>query len=160
AMSPDGSRLATGATDGTVRLWDRATQKSVSSFTAGGPVRLVLFNAAGDRLLAVGGPAVHVWSVTSSGDHTLITHAEDVTDARFSPDGKRIATASLDDTARVWDTATGHPITPPLKNGSDVFCVAWDTDGRRIVAGGDDNTARVWDAATGQLIGPPLPHAG
>src|SRR5206468_497198 len=56
--------------------------------------------------------------------------------------------------------ATGHPITPPLKNGSDVFCVAWDTDGRRIVAGGDDNTARVWDAATGQLIGPPLPHAG
>ena len=35
--------------------------------------------------------------------------------AAFSPDGKRIVTASLDKTARVWDAATGQPIGEPLK---------------------------------------------
>jgi WD40 repeat protein len=160
AMSPDGSRFATGAADGTVRLWDRATRKVVSSFTAGGPVRHIFFSPAGDRLLAAGGPAVHVWGVNSSGEHALLTHAEDVTDAQFSPDGKRVATASLDDTARVWDAETGKPVTPPLKHGSDVFCVAFDADGRRVITGGDDNNARIWDTATGELIGPPLPHSG
>ena len=35
--------------------------------------------------------------------------------AAFSPDGKRIVTASSDKTARVWDAATGQPIGEPLK---------------------------------------------
>lgn len=160
AINPDGSRWATGAADGTIRVWDRATRKVLSTNNVAGSVRLVDFNSTGNRLLAVGGSAVHVWGMVGDGYHTLLTHQEDVTDAAFSPDGGRVATASLDDTARVWDGTTGQPLTPPLKYGSDVLCIAFSPEGRRVIAGGDDNTARIWDAATGEPLGPPLPHSG
>ena len=75
----------------------------------------------------------------------------------FSPDGKRIASGSGDNTVRVWDAATGQPVGQPLTGHTDaVFSVAFSPDGTRIASGGDDNTVRVWDAATGQPIGQPL----
>ena len=54
--------------------------------------------------------------------------------AAFSPDGKRIVTASEDKTARVWDAASGKPIGEPLKGHEAVVCsAAFSPDGKRIV---------------------------
>ena len=54
--------------------------------------------------------------------------------AAFSPDGKRIVTASGDKTARIWDAATGQPIGEPLKGHEDaVYSAAFSPDGKRIV---------------------------
>jgi WD40 repeat protein len=49
----------------------------------------------------------------------------------------------LDQTARVWDAATGQPVTPPSQYNSLVLHAAFSPDGRRIVTASD--TARVWD---------------
>jgi hypothetical protein len=69
-----------------------------------------------------------------------------VLSAAFSPDGKRIVTASLDKTARVWDAATGKAIGKPLKGHSGyVYSAAFSPDGKRIVTASDDKTARIWD---------------
>ena len=77
--------------------------------------------------------------------------------AAFSPDGKRIVTASEDKTARLWDAETGKPIGEPLKAMRD-RCVsaAFSPDGKRIVTASADKTARLWDAETGKPIGEPL----
>ena len=77
--------------------------------------------------------------------------------AAFSPDGKRIVTASCDKTARLWDAETGKPIGEPLKGHTDA-CVsaAFSPDGKRIVTASADKTARLWDAETGKPIGEPL----
>ena len=61
-------------------------------------------------------------------------HDDAVLSAAFSPDGKRIVTASSDKTARVWDAATGQPIGEPLKGHDDaVSSAAFSPDGTRIV---------------------------
>ena len=77
--------------------------------------------------------------------------------AAFSPDGKRIVTASWDKTARIWDAATGKPIGEPLKATKDwVNSAAFSPDGKRIVTASVDKTARIWDAVSGKAIGEPL----
>jgi serine/threonine protein kinase len=45
-----------------------------------------------------------------------IQHDDHVLSARFSPAGRRILTVSRNNTARVWDAATGQPLTPPLEH--------------------------------------------
>jgi hypothetical protein len=78
--------------------------------------------------------------------------------AEFSPDGGRIVTACRDGTARVWDAASGQPVTPPLKHNSAVHHATFSPDGRRVVTASDDGTARVWDAISGQPVTLPLKH--
>ena len=70
--------------------------------------------------------------------------------AAFSPDGRRIVTASGDQTARIWDAATAKPIAVLSGHGDMVLSAAFSPDGRRIVTASEDQTARIWDADTAE----------
>jgi WD40 repeat protein/serine/threonine protein kinase len=96
----------------------------------------------------------HPWEVYSL---VLDPHSS-VNSAQFSPDGKRIVTASDDGTARVWDAQTGQPLTESLKHRDRVWSAKFSPDGTRIVTASQDHTARVWDAQTGQPLTDPLRH--
>jgi WD40 repeat protein len=74
-----------------------------------------------------------------------LKHNSTVFHAAFSPEGRRVVTASLDTTARVWDAQTGQPITGPLKHNGWVVDAAFSPEGRRVVTASYDTTARVWD---------------
>jgi WD40 repeat protein len=65
--------------------------------------------------------------------------------ARFSADGSRLATASSDNTGRVWDASTGEPLTPPLTHpgGGRITDIAFDPAGAAVVTAGEDGTAQI-----------------
>jgi WD40 repeat protein len=95
----------------------------------------------------------------------VLKHDQPVNTAEFSPDGKRVVTATgaaysregSTGSARVWDALTGDPITGELRHEGAVYSASFSPDGLRVVTAGGDETARVWDAATGaELLS--LPH--
>ena len=84
-------------------------------------------------------------------------HSARIISIQFSPDGKRIATASADHTARVWDADTGAPVSEPLKHAGYVKSAKFSPDGERVVtAGMQDKTAYVWDINKSRAISGPM----
>lgn len=71
-------------------------------------------------------------------------HHRGVARAVFSPDGTRVLTASRDGTARVWDAATGEPISPALRHAAEVGDAVFSPDGLHAVTASDDHTVRLW----------------
>jgi WD40 repeat protein len=78
--------------------------------------------------------------------------------AVFSPDGRRILTASADKTARLWHATTGAQIGDPMRHEDEVVDAAFSPDGARIATASKDRTARLWDAATLKPVGQPMRH--
>jgi hypothetical protein len=75
-----------------------------------------------------------------------------VTSVCFSPDGERLATGSLDHTARVWEARTGQPLFTLQGHSLGVYSVSFSPDGTRLATGSADKTARLWDVRTAQEI--------
>ena len=83
---------------------------------------------------------------------TPLRHGSKVNDVVFSPDGRRVATGSDDNTVRVWNAVTSEPLTPPLPLSGSVYNVRFSPDGRLLLAVGNGPYARVWDTAGGEAI--------
>jgi WD40 repeat protein len=67
----------------------------------------------------------------------------------FSPDGKRLVSASKDNSVKVWDAQTGQELLT-LKHIDNVTSVAYSPDGKRLASASWDNTLKVWNAQTGR----------
>ena len=79
-------------------------------------------------------------------------HDDGVLRVAWSPDGRRLATVSIDRTARIWDADGGNELAVLRGHNSWVRGVAWSPDGRRLATASSDRTARIWDTDNGSEL--------
>src|SRR5439155_13375407 len=88
----------------------------------------------------------------------VLEHDKYIASAQFSPDGRRIVTASHDGTAKVWDAVSGQALLE-LDLGARGLWAAFSPDGAKIVTGTVQRAVQLWDACTGRSIGAPWQHS-
>ena len=111
--------------------------------------------ANGDSPAARSATAINVFQEVRAADarHAVLSgHGGAVVGAAFSPDGRRIVTASFDHTAHIWDAATAGLLAVLSGHDGSVISAAFSPDGLRIVTASQDKTARIWDAATARQL--------
>jgi WD40 repeat protein/serine/threonine protein kinase len=112
AFDPDGSRIASGNTDGTVTLWDAGTGQTIRTYWGHASTAYsVAFSPDGSRIASAGEDGViRLWDA-ETGDEvfSLRGHRGSVVGVAFSPDGNRIASASTDQTVKIWDASSPKP---------------------------------------------------
>ncbi len=169
AFSPDGKYLATLSYDGTgnagiARVVEVSSGKEVTRLEHGieepfadggyGGTNLITFSSDGKYLITAVDLSgeVRKWEINSGKEVARLKHKAFLRDALLSPDGKYVATAGDDSTARVWEIASGKEISRLKHEGVDVWAIAFSPDSKYVATAGQDYTARVWEVANSSEV--------
>ncbi len=165
--SPDGFRVASGSSDGTVHVWNSDSTSPSPPFIYqqhSGLIHAVAWSPlAGSQSIASSAgfdTTVHVWNATTG--QTLASyskHTGPVNALAWSPDGAFIASGSGqlpgkpgENAVYIWRVANGETRWILRGHSSHILTVAWSPDSRSIASGGWDHTVKIWSVQTGELL--------
>jgi WD40 repeat protein len=94
----------------------------------------------------------HLWREYHGEQSRLRGHKAAVTAVAFSPDDRLLASGSADNTAKLWDTATGREVRTLGGHEARVTGVAFSPDGMRLATASNDQTVRLWNPTTGEEL--------
>jgi WD40 repeat protein len=164
AFSPDGTTLASGSHDHTIRLWDRQTGQCLKTLRGHtGCVQTLAFSPDG-MTLASGSHdhTIRLWNLaTGQCGQELSGHSDRVFFVAFSPvraasqreNGQTLISGGADDTVRIWQLATGHCGQPMAINLNWALAIALSPNGQTLATASDGKTVKFWDLQTGECIG-------
>ena len=160
AFSPDGTRLASGSPDTTVRLWNTTGDRdSMLLQQHTGATNVLAFSPDG-KTLASGSTdkTVQLWDTTTGNPRATLTgHINGIAALAFSPDGRTLVSGSTDGTIRFWDIETGTPLDNLITGHTQSIKAATFFQDRRgevtsptLVSAAFNGEITFWDVETAQ----------
>lgn len=171
AFSPDGQTLATASVNHTT-LWNTADRTLRTVLADHGVfTNAVAFSPDGRTLATVTQPSpccppgtagntLTLWDLDTGAPTRLTKHTDQVLDLAFSPDGRLIATAGVDQNVIIWNATTGAVLKTLRGHTLAVNGVEFSPDGRLLATAGHDRTIRLWDATAGVTLATLAGHTG
>jgi eukaryotic-like serine/threonine-protein kinase len=175
-FSPDGTKLVTSGVP-SVCLWDARDGRLLGDLNAQFNIMRedikktgddafnegsdAAFSPDGRRIVTFQGASVissgpyyaGIWDVETSRRLVVLRgHGGNIASAVYSPDGRRILTASGDATARIWDAANGRELARLEGHEDSIDGALFSPDAKVILTYGRDRSARLWDGTTGRAI--------
>ncbi|MDY7021648.1 MAG: serine/threonine-protein kinase [Cyanobacteriota bacterium] len=155
AVSPNGQIVASGNTDGTIKVMDIKTGDELYTLSGhSSPVGALAISPNGRLLVSGSGDhTLKVWDLWSGKLVSMLYgHKAWVYGVAFSPDGQTIASVSRDQTLRLWNVETAEEIGQLQGYAEDVQSITFSPDGQTLVSGGSDGTIEVWNWRTRHLL--------
>ena len=158
-FTPDGRNLLSASDDKTIRIWDVQRGLSTAIFRGeigegeDGKIYAIALSRDGSLLAASGrtrtaGLATYPIRLLDARNGKVLRliegHAEPILSLDFSPDGKTLLSASMDDTAALWNVGSGAMDRRFIGHAGDVNAARFLTDGTGVVTASDDRTIKIW----------------
>jgi serine/threonine protein kinase/DNA-binding beta-propeller fold protein YncE len=155
AWSPDGSLVAVGSFDRSIRIYDASLDHLVHSLEGHEGAVTSVDWSPDSRQLASGSAdrSIGIWDRASWRPILRIGgHENSVSSVAWSPDGTLLASGGLDQIVRVWDTRDGRRVAFLDGHFEAISSVAWSPDGWQLASAGRDGTVSIWDSTTWQVV--------
>ncbi len=162
-VSADGTRVAAGNADQTVKIWNANSGALVHVLVGhGDAVTAVAYSPDGKTIFSGSTDGtVRTWDADSGQQLRVLggQSGQQILAVAAAPDGRHIAAAGSGDTVVIWDTLNfqAHTLSTQL---SAVDALAFAHDGRRLAVGGSDSSIQMWDIESGQMLHPLAGHSG
>jgi WD40 repeat protein len=158
AFSAEGSWLATGGNDGTLKLWDVASGRLLRTLSEySKPVLQVAFSPV-EKIIAAyyNGIGIQIWSVADGHLLRTIEQGGDLAGfpsfLAYSPDGLTLAAARRDGAISLWNVPGGKALHVLNQSSPRVKSIAFSRDGRFLYSALGDGTINIWDVESGRKL--------
>jgi len=135
--SPNGSLIASGSQDKTIKIWNTTTGINLKTFTGHiSEIWAVAWSPDGKKIASGSvDRTIKIWDiVTGTNLNTLTGHNDYVASVAWSPDGSKIVSGSWDKTIKIWNATSGLLLKTLDNNPSHINSVAWSPDGNKIAS--------------------------
>jgi serine/threonine protein kinase len=152
ALSPDSTTLAMAQDDGTVRLWDVASDQVRETLrNHRGPVWTLAFSPDG-RTLATGctDMTVRLWDMPAGTERRPLKHSGSVRSLAIAHHSPLLVSGSRDGAVKLWNLETGDEPVHTEGHTGEVLSVAFALDDKTIASASGDHSIKLWDVSTGK----------
>lgn len=161
-FSYDNAKLAIISVDKTIKLWDLLKHHYITTLIANDSYIYTRFSPNNQYLVATNGATSQVWELTNYRSQILLQQTDKVTNrggidlldklALFSPNSSLLITTASDNTAKVWQVATGKLLSVLDAHTDIINQTLFNLDSNLIITMAADNTIKIWDISTGKLL--------